>query len=121
MPIKHFNTATFFRTVIASFMLLAMVLGTLPVSHTATHAGHHHHDETSFLLEISDKADDDCNEDSTHQHVSANEHGVGFLATATAWQHRLSMTERLPLFAQTHSAQDFLYEHERPPREYRFI
>ena len=121
MLAKHINIAMFFRTAVAGFVLLAMILGTLPISHTTTHAGHHHHGETNIFLETSDKTDDDCVEDSTHQHISTNEHTIGFLSASMGWHHRLSMTERLPLFVQTYSDQDFLYEHERPPREYHFI
>jgi hypothetical protein len=121
MSLKHYNITKLFRFGVASLMLFAMIIGTLPVSHTTNHAGHNHHDENNLMIEISDKKNDDCNENSTHQHISANEHGIGFLVTASSWQHRVSMTKRLPMFAELYSDQDFLYEHERPPREYSFI
>jgi hypothetical protein len=118
MSLNRYRIVRLFRTAIAGFILLAIITGALPVSHTTSHAGHHHHDETSFLIELSETADD---ENTSHHHASANEHNIGFLAYVSAWQHRVSVTERLPLFAELHYDQDFLYEHERPPREYRFV
>ena len=104
------------RNAIAGLLLLALILGSFPVTH-ANHApdssGHvHSHD---LLVTALDEAQDSQNQ-VRHQHIGMNEHNQLFMFVTPPYSCLLAMREGWHPTPIVQQARSLVYELYRPPR-----